>query len=148
MRLRRLRRAFAQIRKVAKTRPTPAARAEAHDLLGRLYLRRLKRRRRQAFDKIRGQALFSIAAHRALAADGRAHRTARARDLRRGWTRLVAAAAGSPRERGLADAFTTYRGGRLAELGDRAAARRGFQRLREHNRRGRSSCTRDFHRRL
>ena len=56
----------------------------------------------------------------------------RARDLRRGWTRLVAAAAGSPRERGLADAFTTYRGGRLAELGDRAAARRGFQRLREH----------------
>ena len=38
----------------------------------------------------------------------------------------------SPRERGLADAFTTYRGGRLAELGDRAAARRGFQRLREH----------------
>jgi len=37
---RRLRRAFAQIRRVAKTRPTPAARAEAHDLLGRLYLRR------------------------------------------------------------------------------------------------------------
>ena len=33
--------------------------------------------------------------------------------MRRGWTRLVAAAAGSPRERGLADAFTTYRGGRL-----------------------------------